>query len=1580
MRTSPSRRVRRGLASFLAAALAAGLTVAGAGAPAQAAPTEVTGGSATWNFVDSWTSYVTGPIAQGTVTPALQGGQSSYGPASGTYDDASGAGSVRFGGSTRYQGHHGALDVTLSDLRLDLTGPTTGVLHADFAGTVNAGAGDDAKVADVAVSATRDGDQVTFVVDGTVAASLGDVSSYFSSYAGKPIATLTARVVSPEPAAPAEATTTTLAVTPATTSVAGTTVTLAATVAPAAAGTVAFRDGSAVLGTAPVADGVARLETASLAAGAHELSATFDPADPAAFVASTSAGVVHSVTAAEPEPEPEPEPAVEPKVTVSPSAPVDPAVENTFTISGTGFVGAGAANGAYVLLGDASIWDGSGPLVASGWLAQGWVMPQQVRSGAFTTTLTVPAGKLDPAKEYVVATSAAHGLSATDRSLDTFTPVAVQGATTPEPGWEPSIELFAADGTTPLGDAPVRPDDTVVVKGSGFDPEGNVAPAGNRPPISEGIPAGTYVVFGKFAPEWRPSQGVASSARKAGSQQWALASAALDQVDPRYQSAIRGQWAELSEDGTFTAELVATELELEGGRYGVYTYAAGATVNAAQELYAPVAFTTEPAAPVWEPEIAVFAEDGVTPLGDAEVSVGDTIVVKGSGFDPTANVGGRGVPIPATLPQGTYVVFGSFAEQWRPSEGAASSTRKVGSQAWALAEPVLDQVPAQYQSVIRAQWTDIAEDGTFEARLVVKSPGLLDGGRYGVYTYGAGGVTNADQELFAPVTFDAPVSLTVTPAATTVEAGSTVRFTVDGLVEGDAVKGVTFGGKAATYSRDGATILLTVPADAAVGPVPVVVTSELGVTGSTTLTVSVPAPEPTPTVTVSPSAPVDPAVENTFTVSGTGFVGDGARFGAYVVVGEKSIWDGSGPLVATGWLQLGWVMPQQVVDGAFTTTLTVPAGSFDPSKEYVVATSAAHGLSATDRSLDTFTPVAVRQPAPEARPTTTALASSAASVVEGTAVTFTATVTPKAAGTVRLTAGDTTLGTATVVDGVASYRATGLAAGSHAVSATFVPADSTAFVGSTSSPVTVTVTAKPSVPTTAGSLTWGVKESFRSYIVGPVAAGGASASSGAAVVDGLFRFGQADGGTWTAASGRGSVKYSGTVRFTGHSGALDLALTNPVVDVTGPGAGRLLVDARSTGLDGSTFDRQGVVFATLALGAPTTGADGAVTYPKAAATLTADGSLAFSGFYPAGTALDPVTFTVGATSTVPGDGGTIGTPGTGTPGTPTDPAKATLSVSQARPGDEVTISGVGFGAHESGLRTEIRSTPRTLATGVTANAGGAASSTVTIPKDVTPGEHTLLLIGADHTASAPLTIVGAGTTGTGTGSGSAAEQCFAQGVHGATLSWGVSDRFRAYVTGPIAKGSVSTSGVQDSGSAFAWSGGKGSFNTDLGKGRASLGGSVSFSGHEGILDLRISNPRVVVDGSSGTLVVDVQSSDMEGNKSSSSGVAFASLDLSGKKSTSGSTITWNGAPATLTAAGAKAFAGFYEAGTALAPVTFAFPVGGDVECDAYSGALASTGSDSGNLALLAGVLLATGAALLGVQRRRARTVGAVGTA
>ncbi|MET4225833.1 HtaA domain-containing protein [Oerskovia enterophila] len=1554
---------RRALASLLTGALVAGLAVVGVTPAGAADAVTVSGGSATWNLKDSWTGYVGGA---GTITPALTDGKSVYSPASGSVDPVTGVGTLRFGGSTHYSAHGGILDITVSDLRLAISSPTTGTLTADVA--TAAGLADDVKVADVAVSTARAGDTLTVTANGALSSAFGALDGNFAGYVGQPMSTLTATLDVPLPVAPAAPTATTLAVAPAGTSVEGTAVALSATVAPAAAGSVEFLDGATSLGSATVSDGAARLDVAAPAVGEHAFSARFTPADAAAFVASTSASTAHTVTAKTVDP---PAPVADPKVTVTPSTDVDPAVENTFTVSGTGFVGAGAKNGAYVLLGESSIWKGEGPLLAEGWLQQVYV--RTIVDGAFTTTITVPAGSFDATKDYVVATSAAHGLSVTDRTLDTFTPVTFKGEEPTAPVFEPAIEVFAADGVTPLGDTLVRPGDAVVVKGSGFDPAANVG--GRGAPIPANLPQGTYVVFGSFADEWQPSTGAPPTARKVGPQAWALAESVLDQVPPAFQGTIRKQWVDIAEDGSFTATLTLAELEaIEGGSYGVYTYAAGGVKNADQELSFPVSFTNAPA-PVFEPAIEVFAADGVTPLKSTLVRPGDVIVVKGSGFDPAANVGGRGAPIPANLPQGTYVVFGSFADEWQPSTGAPPTARKVGPQAWALAESVLDQVPPAFQGTIRKQWVDIAEDGSFTATLTLAELEAIEGGSFGVYTYAAGGVKNAAQELAFPVSFTnapAPAPLTVTPTAPSVTAGAKLSLTVAGLATGDKVSSVLLGDTSASFVASGDSVVVTVPADQAPGVLAVAVTSALGATGTANVTVVDEAVVPVadPKVTVTPRADVDPAVENVFTVTGTGFVGEGARYGAYVLLGDASIWKGEGPLVASGWLGLQWVSPAQVVDGKFTTTITVPAGSFDASKEYVVATSAAHGLSVTDRTLDTFTALSVKQPGKDAEATSTTLRASSGSSVEGTEVTFTATVAPAAAeGVVRFLDGSEDLGSASVEDGVAVLVASDLAVGSHSVTAAFTPTDGTSFLGSTSAATTVTVTAKPVTPPPAGgagSLQWGVKESFRSYITGNIAKGGIQTSGGATgAASGRYTFPQSAKSAFDTAARQGTVDYAGTVRFTGHGGVLDVRLTNPRIIATG-GQANLVADVDSKDIDGGSFVQAGVTIATLDLSAAkVTTANGTTTYGAVPAVLTAAGVPAFGSFYAAGDALDPVTFTVGAAVENPGTTPGEGSGNTDGSGTPKDSAVADLSVSQVAPGDPVTISGFGFGANESGLRVEVHSTPRVLATGITANAGGAATSTVTIPKDLPAGEHTLLLIGANHTASAAITVTGSSTSG----SGSAAQQCFAQGVNGATLTWAVSDTFRAYIAGPIAKGSVSASGAKDNGSTTTWSGGKGSFNTDLGKGRASFAGSVAFTGHGGILDLQISNPRVQVDGGSGTLVVDVVSSDMEGNKSTSKGVAFASLDLSGKKSTSGTTITWTGAPATLTAAGAKAFAGFYEAGTALAPVTFSFPIGGDVECDAFSG-LAATGSDAGNAMALAVMLLLSGAGLLAVSRRR----------
>lgn len=140
-----------------------------------------------------------------------------------------------------------------------------------------------------------------------------------------------------------------------------------------------------------------------------------------------------------------------------------------------------------------------------------------------------------------------------------------------------------------------------------------------------------------------------------------------------------------------------------------------------------------------------------------------------------------------------------------------------------------------------------------------------------------------------------------------------------------------------------------------------------------------------------------------------------------------------------------------------------------------------------------------------------------------------------------------------------------------------------------------------------------------------------------------------------------------------------------------------------------------------------------------------------------------------------------------------------------------------------------------------------------------------------------------------------------------------------------------------------------------------------------MLNLKISNPTVQITGANcAVLSAYVQSAAYGGNPAVDGRVVLATLRLPGA-SVSGGQISWSGASATLTAAGAAAFGGFYQAGTALDPVSFAFPLGGDVACDAStSSELAATGGHltDGTLWLGAGMLL-LGLVLVAPRRRGA---------
>jgi len=201
-----------------------------------------------------------------------------------------------------------------------------------------------------------------------------------------------------------------------------------------------------------------------------------------------------------------------------------------------------------------------------------------------TTTVDVSGDQVSVTADGVTLTAA--GASALQdflqagAELDDLTVTADLAA--PAQTWNPTVSLSKSEGFDPAGTG------TLTVTGSGFDPAANTA---TRPPITTGQPTGVYVVFGKFAQDWRPSDGVASSARKVVSQKWALPEPSYSQLKASTPS-VADQLVLLKEDGTFSADLEVRTDDTVDGVYGVYTYAAGgAAANAAQELAVPVAFT-----------------------------------------------------------------------------------------------------------------------------------------------------------------------------------------------------------------------------------------------------------------------------------------------------------------------------------------------------------------------------------------------------------------------------------------------------------------------------------------------------------------------------------------------------------------------------------------------------------------------------------------------------------------------------------------------------------------------------------------------------------------------------------------------------------------------------------------------------------------------------------------------------------------------------------------------------------------------------------------------------------------------------
>lgn len=165
-------------------------------------------------------------------------------------------------------------------------------------------------------------------------------------------------------------------------------------------------------------------------------------------------------------------------------------------------------------------------------------------------------------------------------------------------------------------------------------------------------------------------------------------------------------------------------------------------------------------------------------------------------------------------------------------------------------------------------------------------------------------------------------------------------------------------------------------------------------------------------------------------------------------------------------------------------------------------------------------------------------------------------------------------------------------------------------------------------------LTWGVKESFRSYISGSIANGTWEVSDDMRYETPSFIWSKVTA-TVDPSHDSGSFAFAGAIRFTGHDGAMKLDVSDPVIDIAGDDVSLLL----RVGSSDLTAGAEGTVEATQVRAAKIDAAalsagDGKIALTDAAVRLTADGAKALNGeygSYVSGEELDPISMTAAVT-------------------------------------------------------------------------------------------------------------------------------------------------------------------------------------------------------------------------------------------------------------------------------------------------------------------------------------------------------------
>lgn len=478
----------------------------------------------------------------------------------------------------------------------------------------------------------------------------------------------------------------------------------------------------------------------------------------------------------------------------------------------------------------------------------------------------------------------------------------------------------------------------------------------------------------------------------------------------------------------------------------------------------------------------------------------------------------------------------------------------------------------------------------------------------------------------------------------------------------------------------------------------------------------------------------------------------------------------------------------------------------------------------------------------------------------------------------------------------------------------------------------------------SGTLSWDIRESFLKYLTG-FAHGSVNVEGMEKTAAGGFKYTQASG-VYNPETKTGQINFAGTAEFTGHNGQLKSTIKNMRLVVVN-GKGTLVADVDALTRDGKSVSKTGLAIAEVDLSGASV-KDGVFSAQNAAVALTAEGSeVLFAGQYRgADNAMAPLSFSVKLSEQT---------------------AENTVEVPRISENKSSDNKGSENGSSDN---SSSNSSDNSGANGSGSNGSAGTSGSVSNGGSSSNGS-------VSNNPAQPVCVPVTRTR-------EVQEQGASDGtIKSANLGWGVRDSFRNYVRGGIANGSWELNGTSYSSDAFNWSNGTGTFKG--GKGSISFSGSVRFTGHHGILDTTIANPRLEINGNSGTLYATMNSNDPSGKATNYGEVALLKVDLSGLQS-SADAVSVNGAATTLTAEGAKAFAGFYDAGKDMAPLSFSAAINGAKTttktvsetvyegegCDPVTGKpLASTGASGVEGTLVAGfIAVAAGAGTVVYTRRR----------